>query len=299
MKKEINGETGIVGIIGGNINYTLSPFLHNQLLDYYLINNRYLPLHVSEGRLVAAIEGLRALNAKGVNITIPFKEKTIEMMDTIEYSAFRVGAINTIVIKDKLLLGFNTDLIGFKRSLMRGNEIELKGKRAVILGAGGAARAVIYVLCTEGVKNISIFNRTPVKGERIKKTYQGFFPECCIQVFSLKDSCLQEKINQTDLLINATPLGSYPNIDFNPLPDNILLNHRLIAYDLIYSPAKTAFLKQAEQSGAKTVNGCKMLVYQAVESFYLWTGIKPEEKIVRQLIRQLQDKVQQSKIALN
>jgi len=289
MKSKIDGKTGIMGIIGGNIKKTLSPFLHNTLLKHYSLNDCYLPFQITIEQLPAAIKGLRALNIKGVNITVPYKEKSMEFMDKVEDSAVRVGAINTIVNKDRLLHGYNTDLTGFKRSLLEDGEIKIKGKNAVVLGAGGAARAIIYTLCQEGIKKISIFNRTLDKAGTIQKEYHSFFPECLIQIFSLKDSCLQNKITGTDFLINTTPLGSYPDIDLNPLPENITLNQNLIAYDLIYFPAKTSFLRQAEKAGARIKNGRQMLVYQAVESFYLWTGIRSEKEIVRQLIHDLDD----------
>ncbi|MEA1940245.1 MAG: shikimate dehydrogenase [Candidatus Caldatribacteriota bacterium] len=290
MKTEINGETGIMGIIGGNINKTLSPFLHNTLLKHYSLNDCYLPFQISTDQLPAAIEGLKALNIKGVNITVPFKEKSMEFLDKVENSALRIGAINTIVHKDKLLFGYNTDFIGFKRSLMEEKEIEIKGKSAIVLGAGGAARAIIYALCQEAIKEISIFNRTLDKARKIEKEYHAFFPDCPIRIFPIGDRCLQDKINRVDFLINTTSLGSYPDINLNPLPENILLNQHLIAYDLIYFPAKTSFLRQAEKAGAKTINGGQMLVYQAVESFYLWTGIRPEMEIVRQLIHKFHSK---------
>ncbi|MEA2022120.1 MAG: shikimate dehydrogenase [Candidatus Caldatribacteriota bacterium] len=290
MKTEINGETGIMGIIGGNIKKSLSLFLHNTLLKHYSLNDCYLPFQISADQLPAAIEGLRALNIKGVNVTVPFKEKSMEFMDKVEDSALKIGAINTIVNKDKLLYGYNTDFIGFKMSLLEENEIEIKGKNAVVLGAGGAARAIIYTLCQEGIKEISIFNRTLDKAGKIEKEYHAFFPDCLIQIFSIGDRCLQDKIYHADFLINTTSLGSYPDIDLNPLPENILLNQHLITYDLIYFPAKTSFLRQAEKAGAEIINGMEMLIYQAVESFYLWTGIRPEKEIVRELIRKLYEK---------
>lgn len=290
MKTEINGETGIMGIIGGNIKKSLSPFLHNTLLKHYSLNDCYFSFQISAVQLPAAIEGLKTLNIKGVNVTVPFKEKAMEFIDKVEESALKIGAINTIVHKDKLLYGYNTDFIGFKRSLLEKKEIEIKGKSAVVMGAGGAARAIIYVLCQEGIKEISIFNRTLDKAGKIEKEYHAFFPDCLIRIFPMGDRCLQDKINRADFLINTTSLGFYPNIDLNPLPENILLNQHLIAYDLIYFPAKTSFLRQAEKAGAKIINGGEMLVYQAVESFYLWTRIRPDKEIVRELIHKLHEK---------
>ena len=291
MRTEINGKTGILGIIGGNIETSLSPFLHNELLKHYSLNERYLPFQISMNQLQIVIEWMKALNVKEMNVTAPFKEKIFDFMDSTDESAFRVGAMNTIVNKNGILYGYNTDLIGFKRSLLEGDsKFEIDGKNAVVLGAGGAARAVVYVLCQEGIKEISIFNRTLQRAEKIKQEYQVFFPDCHIRIFPIENGCLQNKINRTDLLINTTPVGSHPNTEINPLPENIQLNQHLLAYDLIYFPEKTYFLKQAEKARAKTLNGNHMLVYQAVESFYLWTGIQPDKKIVKKLIYTLDHK---------
>jgi len=287
MKKGIDGKTGIMGIIGGNISKTLSPYLHNSLIKHYLLNDCYLPFQITLKQLSLAVEGIRALNIRGVNVTVPYKEKSMEFMDKVDDAAMRIGAINTIVNNHELLYGYNTDYTGFKRSLLEGTETKIQGKNAVVLGAGGAARAILYALCQEGIKEILIFNRTLDKAEIIKREYHSYFPESLIQIFSLKDKCLQDKIAGTDFLINTTPLGSYPDVDLNPLPEDIVINQNLIAYDLIYYPTKTSFLRQAEKVGAIIKNGAEMLVYQAVESFYLWTGIRPEKEIVQKLIHDL------------
>ncbi|MCZ2845783.1 MAG: shikimate dehydrogenase [Candidatus Bathyarchaeota archaeon] len=289
MKKEIDGKTKTIGIIGGNIENSLSPFLHNELLKVYSLNYRYLPFQISENQIQIVIKWIRALNIKEMNVTAPFKEKLIAFIDNIEKSALRIGAMNTIINKNGILWGYNTDLIGFKRSLKEEGKIDINGKSAVILGAGGAARAIIYVLCEENIKEISIFNRTLDRAKKIQKEYRTFFPNCLIQVFSLEDRIMQDKINKTNLLINTTLLGAFPYFDINPLPENIILPDSIIVYDLIYHPAKTLFLRKAEKAGAKIMNGGLMLVYQAVESFSLWTGIKPGQKAISKLIRKMNE----------
>jgi len=291
MKTEINGETGTIGIIGGNIKKSLSPLLHNELLKYYSLNNCYLPFQISENQIKVIVEWIRALNIKEMNVTAPFKEKIISFMDNIEESAFRVGAMNTVINKNGILWGYNTDLEGFKRSLQVEGKMDIKGKNAIVLGAGGAARAIIYALCEENTKEISIFNRTLDKAKKIQKEYRAFFPNCLLQIFSLEDRIMQDKINHADFLINTTSLGSYPNIDLNPLPENIIIPDYIMAYDLIYNPAKTLFLRKAEKEGAKIMNGGLMLAYQAVESFSLWTGIEPSQKVINKLIRKMNEEI--------
>lgn len=287
MKKEINGKTKIIGLIGENIENSLSPLFHNQIILKHSLNFCYLPFQVAETDLGEAIQGIRALNIRGVNITFPYKEKVIEFLDELEESARRIGAVNTIVNNKGNLSGYNTDVIGFKKSLQDKGKFVIKEKNAVVLGAGGAARGVIYTLLEEGTEEISIFNRTLEKAEKIKQDFSPFFPRSSINIFSFEQDNIKDKIKEANLLVNATSIGMTSQIDNSPLPDEKLFHPNLLVYDLIYHPAKTLFLKQAERAGAKIINGVPMLVYQGIESLYLWTGFKPEGKEVLEIIRQI------------
>ena len=287
MKKEINGKTKIIGLIGENIENSFSPFIHNQIIIKYSLNFCYLPFQVAETDLNKAIQGIKALNIKGVNVTFPYKEKVIEFLDEVKESARRIGAVNTIVNNKGNLTGYNTDLIGFKKSLQDNKKFVIKEKNAVILGAGGAARGVIYTLLEEGIEEISIFNRTLEKAKKIKQDFSPFFPQSSINIFSFEQKNLKDKIKEANLLVNATSIGMASQIDNTPLPDKKLFHPNLLVYDLIYHPAKTLFLEQAERAGAKIINGLPMLIYQGIESFYLWTGLKPEGKEVLEIIRQI------------
>ena len=287
MKNEINGKTKIIGVIGKNIKNSLSPLFHNQIILKYSLNFCYLPFQVAETDLGKAIQGVKALNIRGVNITFPYKEKAIEFLDKVEKSARRIGAVNTIVNNKGFLTGYNTDVIGFKKSLQEDGEFVIKEKKAVILGAGGAARAVVYALLEEKIEEICIFNRTLEKAKKIKQNLSSFFPKSRISVFPLGGEDLKDKIEKAHLLVNATSLGMPPRVDITPLPDEKLFHPNLLVYDLIYHPARTLFLRQAERAGAKIINGLPMLVYQGIESFYLWTGLKPEGEEVSEIVRQI------------
>ena len=287
MKKEINGKTKIIGLIGENIENSLSPLFHNQIILKHSLNFCYLPFQITETDLGEAIQGIKALNIRGVNITFPYKEKVIEFLDELEESARRIGAVNTIVNNKGILTGYNTDVIGFNESLQDNGKFVIKEKKAVILGAGGAARAVVYALLEEGIEEISIFNRTLEKAEKIKQDFSLFFPQSSINIFSFEQDNIKDKIKEANLLVNTTSLGMPPKIDNTPLSDEQLFHPDLLVYDLIYHPAKTLFLKQAERAGAKMINGLPMLVYQGIESLYLWTGFKPERKEVLEIIRQI------------
>jgi len=287
MKKEISGKTKIIGLIGENIENSLSPLFHNQIILKHSVNFCYLPFQVAETDLGEAIQGIRALNVRGVNITFPYKEKVIEFLDEVEESARRIGAVNTIVNNKGILTGYNTDVIGFKKSLQDNGKFVIKEKKAVILGAGGAARAVTYSLLEEGIEEISIFNRTLEKAKKIKQNLSPFFPKSSINIFSFKQNDLKDKIKEANLLVNATSVGMASQLNNTPLPDEKLFHPNLLVYDLIYHPAKTLLLKQAERAGAKIINGLPMLVYQGIESFYLWSGLKAEGKEVLEIIRQI------------
>jgi len=287
MKKEINGKTKIIGVIGKNIENSLSPLFHNQIILKHSLNFCYLPFQVAETDLGKAVQGIRALNMRGVNITFPYKEKVIEFLDEVEESARRIGAVNTIVNNKGILTGYNTDVIGFKKSLQDNGKFVIKEKKAVILGAGGAARAVVYALLEEGIEEIGIFNRTLEKAEKIKQDFSPFFPGSSIKIFSFGQDNIKDKIKEANLLVNATSLGMPSKIDNTPLSDEKLFHPDLLVYDLIYHPAKTLFLRQAEKAGAKIINGLPMLVYQGIESFYLWTGLKPEGKEVLEIIKRI------------
>lgn len=287
MKNEINGKTKIIGVIGKNIKNSLSPLFHNQIILKYSLNFCYLPFQVAETDLGKAIQGIKALNIRGVNITFPYKEKAIEFLDKVEKSARRIGAVNTIVNNKGFLTGYNTDVIGFKKSLQEDGEFVIKEKKAVILGAGGAARAVVYALLEEKIEEICIFNRTLEKAKKIKQNLSSFFPKSRISVFPLEGEDLKDKIEKAHLLVNATSLGMPPRVDITPLPDEKLFHPNLLVYDLIYHPARTLFLRQAERAGANIINGLPMLVYQGIESFYLWTGLKPEGEEVSEIVRQI------------
>jgi len=287
MKKEINGKTKIIGLIGGNIENSLSPLIHNQIILKHFLNFCYLPFQVAETDLGGAIQGIRALNIRGVNITFPYKEKVIEFLDEVEESARRIGAVNTIVNNKGILTGYNTDVAGFKKSLQDNGKFVIEEKKAVVLGAGGAARAVTYSLLEEGIKEINIFNRTLVKAEKIKQDFSPLFPGSSINIFSFEQKDLKDKIKEANLLVNATSIGMASQLNNTPLPDEKLFHPDFLVYDLIYRPVKTLFLEQAERAGAKIINGLPMLVYQGIESFYLWTGFKPERKEVLEMIRQI------------
>ena len=283
----MNTRTSIVGLLGEHIENSLSPFIHESFIRYYSLKYHYLAFQIEPKDLKSAIIGARALGIQGLNVTIPFKEEVIKYIDYIEPAAERIGAINTIIKKGEKLLGYNTDQIGFKLPLEKNMNLKLSNKKAVVLGAGGAARAVVFSLAEGGCSKISIFNRNKNRALNLKNCFQKYFPNCKIEIYYFQVNDLQKEINKANLLINTTPLGSWYFPGQNPISKEINLPLFLIVYDLIYYPEKTPLLKFAETNGNRILNGKEMLVYQAAESFYLWTGIYPEEKIIKNVLKQI------------
>jgi len=286
----MNLMTLTIGLLGEHLENSLSPLIHRNFICHYSLNYCYLPFQIKTENLEKAIFGAKALGIQGLNVTIPFKEKVMDFMDNIDPAAERIGAINTIVRKNEKLYGYNTDWNGFREPLKKKMKIKLIDKRAVVLGAGGAARSVIFALAEEGCQVISIFNRSKDRALEVKRNFKNIFPNCEIRTFSFQRTNLQGEIDHADLLINATPLGSWYYPGEIPLPEGIKLSSKSIVYDLIYYPDRTPLLRWAEMNGNRILNGKEMLLYQAAESFHLWTGLYPDQEIITQILSKISKK---------
>jgi shikimate dehydrogenase len=278
---EITSSTKITGIMGYPIKHTLSPIMHNRAFSLLNLNYLYAVFPVAPKDLAQAVMALPALKIKGVNVTIPFKQDVLKYLDEITPCARRIGAVNTIVNENGKLIGYNTDGEGFINSLKEVN-FETAGKKILLLGAGGACRAVALSLAWAGAKKIIVATRNATKAEKmIKET--GLEQEVQTECFFLS-SLPSEKIAEADLIVNTTPLGMAPFED--KMPDIPLegLHSAQYVCDLIYNPLKTVLLRKARLKGCKTVNGIGMLVHQGAKSFYLWTKEKPPIDEMRQAI---------------
>lgn len=264
----LTAKTKCIGILGWPVEHSLSPLMQNSAFVTAGLDYIYVPLPVAPPALAAAIEGLKALGFAGANVTIPHKVKVMPFMDHLDKNAQMAGAVNTIVLKENKLYGYNTDVDGFIRPLLR-QKVLLAGKKAIILGAGGAAQAVIWGLIQAGVAEIAIGVRDTAKAKPLIdlfSTYTG------ISAHQLPSASLNDKLRCCDLLINATPLGMAPHIAQEPPVNWPLLPAGSIVYDLIYTPRQTKFLQQAAACGHVTMNGESMLVEQGAAAFALWTG---------------------------
>lgn len=280
----INGHTKILGIAGYPISHTLSPIIHQYLIDKYKINLTYLPFEVKPENLKFFIRGVRSINnIVGLNITVPFKAVFLPYIQKLSQEAKEVGAVNTLLKKDEVLWGFNTDVYGFEKSLkINFPKFQIKEKQALILGAGGASRAVVYSLLKQKIKKIIILNRTLKNAGNIKNHFSRYLKTSEIKMFPLDYNFLSKSKIIPDLIVQTTSLGLKKR-DLSLINLGPLKNGKTIVCDLIYNPLKTNFLKMAEKNHLQYINGLDMLLLQALKSFRIWTGINLEGTLLKDI----------------
>jgi shikimate dehydrogenase len=258
--------TLLYGVIGDPVRHSKSPVMLNEAFRVTRINGAYAAFHVVPGSLEQAIAGVRGLGFRGLNVTIPHKIEVMRYLDEISEGARAAGAVNTIVNDNGRLIGYNTDGIGYVRSLKEEVEPELAGKTIVVLGAGGAARGILWALAQENPARILVANRTEAKAAELAASFP---PELRISAASW--SSLRDVCSSADVVVNTTSVGMFPNVDETPI-DPEWLKPGAVASDLIYNPLKTAFLKEAEKRGCRIHGGLGMFIYQGAYAFEYWTG---------------------------
>jgi len=266
----------IYGVLGFPAKHSLSPAMHNAAFRALHINAEYQIFEVKPEGLNDFLQSLSEKDIYGFNITVPYKEKILGSV-TLDAESFylrQIGAINTIVREENILRGFNTDIPGFARHLKE--NFDPSHKRVAILGAGGAGKAVAYVLASYAAAEIAIFDIDRVKANNLAQMIKGLFPNLPILIANNLDEL---KIKEKDLLVNATPVG-LKAADPCLLKEEMLHKH-LFVYDLVYNPRETKLLALAKKVGAKTANGSGMLLYQGMLSFEKWTGKVAPETIMR------------------
>lgn len=244
-----------LGIIGEHLSHSLSPKIHMDLLESSNIDGTYDVIEIPQEDFAAAFTDLKGKGYNGLNVTIPYKEAVIPLLDELSPEAKYIGAVNTILFRDGKSIGYNTDYYGFK-ALINQNKVDIKGKEAVILGGGGAAKATIKVLLDMGIFDITI----------VSHSKQNFHSQ-----YTISYEYFKESKQHYDVLINCTPVGMFPDIDAAPIAKDLI--NSPIVIDLIYNPVKTLLLKYAEELGCKTINGEVMLAEQAKESQKIWLSL--------------------------
>ena len=262
----IKGSTNIVALIGHPVEHSFSPPMHNRAFEKLNMDYAYVAFDVEPANLKSAIEGAKALNIKGFNVTIPHKISVMEFLDEIDEVASLIGAVNTIDFKN--MKGYNTDGIGAVKAIEEVTSI--KGKNVVIAGAGGASRAISFYIAKYGADTMTILNRNPLKAQNLASdvSNSGLIGE----VKSDSISEINAYLADADILIDTTPVGMHPNVDDEPIATSQNMHEDLVVFDAVYNPNETVLLKEAIKAGAKPVSGIKMLLYQGAESFKIWTG---------------------------
>lgn len=266
---KIDGYTRLAAVVANPIKHSISPFIHNSAFEATNTNGVYLAWEVDAAELAETVANIRRYQMYGINLSMPHKEQVIPYLDQLSEEACLIGAVNTVVNREGTLIGYNTDGKGFFKSLP---SFKISKKRLVLLGAGGAAKAILAQAILDGVSQISVF----VRSSSMEKTRPylekiqnatGFR----VDLFALEDvQDLQDSITQADLLVNATSVGM--DGSSQPIPTSIVLPDKLLVADVIYQPFETPFLKWARNQGNQSINGLGMLLYQAAEAFELWTG---------------------------
>ena len=280
---KIDGYTRLVAVVANPIKHSISPFIHNSAFEATNTNGVYLAWEVDATELAETVANIRRYQMYGINLSMPYKEQVIPYLDQLSEEACLIGAVNTVVNREGTLIGYNTDGKGFFKSLP---SFKISRKRVVLLGAGGAAKAILAQAILDGVSQISVF----VRSSSMEKTRPylekiqnatGFR----VDLFALEDiQELQDSITQADLLVNATSVGM--DGSSQPIPTSIVLPEKLMVADVIYQPFETPFLKWARNQGNHAVNGLGMLLYQAAEAFELWTGKEMPTDQIWELLKQ-------------
>jgi len=280
---KINGQTRIVGVIGDPVQHSRSPQMHNAAILERKLDYVYVPFHVRSGELQEAIEGFKALNVLGVNVTIPHKQTVMSILDDVSHEATLIGAANTLIFCDGRVSGDNTDAQGFLRAMTEeGIDIPVGGS-AVVLGAGGAARAVVVALALSGLDLITIANRTEWKAIQFEKDL-ATISETEISAVDLASNQLNLAIRSADLLVNTTSVGMQETDQLLIDPD--FLNPGTVVYEIVYTPPETPLLRVAREKGCQTIGGIGMLVHQGAIAFEKWIGIVPNVETMRIALKQ-------------
>lgn len=277
MDCAVIGTTRVTGVFGYPVEHSQSPAMQNAAFREMGMDFVYVPFSVSPDDLESAIRGVRALGMVGVNLTIPHKERVIEHLDWVSEDATKIRSVNTVHNHDGVLKGYSTDGPGLVRALESSGKSP-SGSRAVVIGAGGSARATAYALVKAGA-DVTVANRTESRAVELADQLRPILGQAAPRAIGLESSYAAEAVREADLLVNCTPVGMHPKMDEQPVPSE-WLHDGLFVYDQIYNPLETRLLSAAKAAGAKVANGVKMLVFQGALSFEIWTGKEPPVRVM-------------------
>jgi shikimate dehydrogenase len=273
----ISGKTQVCGVIGNPIEHTLSPTMHNAAFNHLKLDFAFLAFRVKAAALEDAMRGMRGLGIRGLNVTMPHKTAVIKYLDEVDPTVKFLGSANTILNDDGRLLGFNTDGVGALKAL-RENGVELDGKKLLLLGAGGAAKAIAFSLAKE-VGELVILNRASEKAKELAEALSQVYGKKVVGE-ALSSSAIQKSMKNADILINATSVGMHPHVSQSLVAPQ-WLKPDLTVMEIVYNPVETKLAKHAKAAGAHVISGVEMLLYQGAASFELWTGRSAPIEVMR------------------
>ncbi|MDR0286320.1 MAG: shikimate dehydrogenase [Clostridiales bacterium] len=285
---KIDSGSKLLCLLGNPVGHSVSPQLQNTISKVMGKNFVYLNFKVEESNLGSVVEGLKALGAVGFNITIPYKEKIMKYLDKTDEAALKIGAVNTVAIRNGILEGCNTDWIGFYKALESGTGYGLRGERVLILGAGGSARAIAFSVIKNGAASLSICNRTYVKAVSFADELQSKYG-MLVDVIPYEDLAIYSAIEKNSLIINTTSLGMFPNVANSPVRDNAPFYKGQRVFDIVFNPRETKLMKMAARKGAKVLNGLGMLARQGIESWEFFTGVKIDKTSMEKILSELKE----------
>ncbi len=282
---ELNAKTRLCGLIGNPVSHSVSPLIHNQLSRMLGINMAYVTFPVEEQDVEAAVKGAFALNILGLNVTVPHKQSVIPYLADIDAIAKAVGAVNTLVHTENGYKGYNTDITGFHRSLMD-EHIAIEGEQVILLGAGGASRAIAFLLGREGAKTVYLLNRSVKKAEDIAQAVKSYIGRDVIVPMALME--YRNLPNERYLCIQTTSVGLHPHDNDVVIDDESFYKRVHTGVDIIYNPYETRFMKEVKKAKGKAVSGMKMLLWQGVAAYELWNNVsvsKEQAQAVYELMK--------------
>lgn len=282
--KEITGHTKLTGLLGSPVSHSISPQMHNEAFRQLGLDYIYLAFDVKEDSMPKVVDGLRGMNVRGFNVTMPDKNIMATLCDKLSPASQIIGAVNTVVNDNGVLTGHITDGTGYMRALQAEGH-NIIGKKMTMLGAGGAATAIFVQAALDGVSEISIFSRHGKFYERAEKIIEKLRERtsCKLRLFDYEDEAvLKREIYESAILTNGTSVGMAPNTDASIITDISMFHSDLIVSDVIYNPRETRFMRLAKEVGCPVYNGLGMLLYQGAEAFTIWTGKEMPVDIVRE-----------------
>ena len=284
----ISAKAKVCGIMAYPVEHSLSPLMHNFYAEQMGIDFVNVPFKVQKEQVKAAIRGAYALNLTGMNVTVPHKQTVIPYLKELDSAAKSIGAVNTLVRTEGGYKGYNTDASGFLRAI-KGAGIHISGQDCLLIGAGGAAKAVAYMLGEQGAASVIVLNRNEQRAWTLAQEMNQLFKRNFMTALGLHDyGRLEEK---SWLAIQTTTVGMHPDIEASPVQDKAFYKKISVAMDVIYTPAKTQFMTLVEESGGRAISGLDMLIYQGIEAFELWNpGQKVSEEIVAKA-RQMMEEI--------